>query len=125
MSCESVQRELVAFHFGEVSEAARREVEGHLQTCPACLRDYLALKRGVETAEGEPAPSPSFRARLRGAVAAELGLAPQAWRWWERPFAFGFASVAVLLAMLAMHGVATAPAGPPRDRSIAAQEEPR
>lgn len=126
MSCEAVQRELVGFQFGEVAGAARAELEGHLVACPACLRSYLALKRGVELAEAEPAPSAGFRARLRGAVAAELGLVPSpAWRWWERPVAFGFAGVAVVVAVLAMHAVARAPAGPPRDRAVAQVEDAR
>jgi len=113
MSCQTVQQDLLGFHFGELGEAPRRELEGHLEGCGECLRSYLALKRSVETAADQPAPSPALRSKLRAAVAQELGLGAPTWRWWERPFAFGFAGVAVLVAMLTMHAVATSPAEPP------------
>jgi anti-sigma factor RsiW len=103
MSCESVQRQLLGFHFGEVEEAARQEVEAHLPECRACLASYLALKRGVETAEAVPRPSAASRQALRAAVAQELGLAAPTWRWWERPLAFGFAGAALVLAVMTVH----------------------
>jgi anti-sigma factor RsiW len=110
MSCARIQPELVAYHFGTVSDETRLELEQHLPTCPGCLADYLALKREIETAPSEPRPSPAARARLRLAVARELGQpAPRNWSWWERPLAFGFATAAVLVAMVALRALATAP----------------
>jgi anti-sigma factor RsiW len=116
--CESVGQELVAFHFGEVTDEARAEVEAHLVVCPECLRRFLSLKRGLETDEGQPAPSPSFRARLRGAVAHELGLGPPRWRWWERPLALGVAGAVVVLATLLVQAAVSNSLQPPRDTSV-------
>jgi len=113
MKCSEVAPELTAYHFGVVSDAARRDVEGHLLECPACLRAFLDLKRAVETGEGGPLPSASARHRLRRAVAAELGVGAPALAWWERPLAFAFAGSAVLGAMMMMHVVTSGPGAPP------------
>ncbi len=110
MRCETMRGELVGFHFGALDDAARRGVEAHLLGCGACLGEYLALKRDVETAaEAEERPSASARATLRAAVAREVGTAPRPWRWWERPLAFGLATAAVLLAIVTVQAVRTAP----------------
>ena len=53
MSCQSIRPELVAFHFGTVSDETRRAIEQHLPGCRACLEELLALKRQIETAELE------------------------------------------------------------------------
>jgi anti-sigma factor RsiW len=113
MSCEETLPELLAFHFGEAREPSRSRVEAHLEVCPKCLRSYLSLKRAVELAELEPEPSAAFHARLRSAVAQELGLGAPRWQWWERPVAIGFAAAALAAAMLTMHVAATAPGAPP------------
>lgn len=114
MSCDHVRPELTGFHFGAIDPESRSAVEGHLVTCAECLREYLDLKRSIETAEAEPAPSEMSRARLRRAVAAELAR-PQGkvWSWWERPLAIGFAAASVLLALGAMHAVAQSPGAAP------------
>lgn len=98
MSCEKVAPELVAYHFGTIDPEARHAVEDHLPGCVKCLREFIALKRDMETSEEEPPPSQEARERLRLAVARELrARAPShSWRWWERPLALGGA-----LAMLA------------------------
>jgi anti-sigma factor RsiW len=118
MSCESVRRELLSFHFGEISEPVRREVEAHLEGCPACLLEYLEVKRGVETAEEQPRPSFGVKTRLREAVARELGLIPRPGPWWERPLALGFACAAVGMAMIMVHWVATGAPQPPHDQTV-------
>jgi anti-sigma factor RsiW len=109
MSCDQIQAELVAYHFGVVSDETRALLEAHLVGCPACLKAFLALKREIETAASGPRPSELARRRLRSAVARELGLSEKRrrWSWWERPLAFGFAAAAVLLAMLAVGVVAS------------------
>ena len=72
MDCELSQRELVPFHFGTVEPASRAALEGHLLGCPGCMKDYLTLKRDIETGATAPAPRPEARDRLRRAVAQEL-----------------------------------------------------
>ncbi|MCC6522037.1 MAG: zf-HC2 domain-containing protein [Polyangiaceae bacterium] len=120
MTCERVEPELGAFHFGVVDEAVRSEVEAHLLGCQHCLRELLALKRAVETAELAPQPSPLVHARLRRAMAEELhGPARRVWSWWERPLAFALAAATVVLALGATGAVAVGPGRVPhalRDR---------
>jgi anti-sigma factor RsiW len=115
MTCENVGPELLAFHLGAIDPASREAVEGHLVTCPECLRSYLALKRGLEENDEAPAPSPAARERLRRAVLAELA-APRSmrWRWWERPLAFGLAATAALIALSAVRTVSSGPGAAPR-----------
>jgi len=102
MSCDTVRPELVAYHFGTIELGARQAVEDHLTGCVGCLREFMALKRNMETAEEEPLPSRGVRERLRSAVAREVrGHAPsRAWRWWERPLAFGGALAVLMGAIL-------------------------
>jgi anti-sigma factor RsiW len=107
MSCDKVKPELVAYHFGTIGPEAREAVEEHLPDCGSCLREFIALKRNMETSEEEPRPSQAARERLRLAVARELrARAPapapaRSWRWWERPLAFGGA-LAVLTGAIFM-----------------------
>jgi len=119
MSCHEFQQELVGYHFGIVeSDETRRRLEDHLVSCPACMRAFVSLKRDIETAESGPRPSAALRQRLRLAVAEELGVVeprPRRWSWWERPLAFGFAGVAVFLAMLAVGVIATDPGSMPHN----------
>jgi anti-sigma factor RsiW len=115
MSCERILPELVTYHFGVIEDGPRREVEEHLVGCPDCLRSFLALKRDIETAESAPDPSPAVLDRLRASAAHELGLpTSRGWSWWERPLAFGFASVVVLVAMGAVAALARSPGSAPR-----------
>ncbi|MFZ5788512.1 MAG: anti-sigma factor family protein [Acidobacteriota bacterium] len=114
MSCDAIQLELCAYHFGTISEETRLELEAHLPTCANCTRAFVALKREIETAEHAERPSPAARARLRRAVAEELGLTPRrGWSWWERPLAFAFAAAAVLVAMVMVGLLATGPGAVP------------
>jgi anti-sigma factor RsiW len=103
MSCDKVEPELVAYHFGTIDPEARQVVEEHLPGCARCLRSFIALKRDMETSEGEPPPSQEARSRLRLAVARELNArapAPsRSWRWWERPLALGGALAVLAGAM--------------------------
>ncbi len=105
MSCGQTRAELVGFHFGEVAADVRARVEAHLSSCPACLAEFWALKRSLETQADEPLPSvESFRA-LRGAVAEELGVAASPWRWWQRPVVLGFATACVALAVVTVQAL--------------------
>jgi hypothetical protein len=111
MTCNQVEPELIAFHFGLVADGVREHVEGHLLSCPACLGKFLDRKRTIETCDDGPPPSAALRARVRQAVAVELGIGRRAyvWSWWERPLAFAFAGVAVWLALFAVHTLASGP----------------
>jgi anti-sigma factor RsiW len=116
MNCTEVQPELFAYQFGEIAPEPRASVEAHLTTCPSCLRDFLALKREVETAASEPPPSAAVRHRLRHSVAVELGLRPSPRRrlWWERPLALTFAAATLTAALLLVHVVSSSPGALPR-----------
>lgn len=99
MTCDELQGDLVAYHFGEAPEAGREAVEAHLVTCPSCVGRFVALKREIELGEAGPRPSASSRARLRAAALAEVAKPLRPWAWWERPLAFGVASAAVVVAI--------------------------
>ena len=96
MTCNELQGQLAAFHFGELPLDARNGIEAHLCGCLTCVRALLEFKRVVELAEGGPRPSETARQSLREAVATELGLR---WHWWERPVALFVAASSVVLAV--------------------------
>ncbi|MBI5545800.1 MAG: zf-HC2 domain-containing protein [Deltaproteobacteria bacterium] len=104
MDCKLIEPELVAYHFGSVSDQTRSAIEEHLLGCPGCLKSMLALKREIETAEEGPQPSATARVKLRSAVARELGVPDphRQWSWWERPVAFALAGAALLVASFAL-----------------------
>jgi anti-sigma factor RsiW len=110
MTCNQVEPELVAYHFGLVDGDARTAIEEHLASCGACLRAFLEIKRAVETSEDAPAPSQTSRAKLRRAVQNEV--APPRRRW-ELPVAFAAAAALVFVARATTHGLTSAPATPP------------
>jgi anti-sigma factor RsiW len=125
MSCKRIRPELVAFHFGTVSDPMRSEVETHLADCTPCLQEFFAIKAEIETAASVERPSTSARDRLRQAVLREVvGEVPvRPWAWWERPLAFGFASAAVVAAVFAVQVLATGEGALPhgvRDGSVEA-----
>lgn len=112
MSCETTRRELIGFHFGELDDGTRSEVERHLVGCRECLGEFLALKRDVELGGAvEERPAPAVKGKLRSAIAIELGLGPTARVWWERPLAFGLAAAAVVVAMVSVQSIATSEPG--------------
>lgn len=113
MDCALMQPDLVAYHFGEIEDAARSRLEAHLASCPRCLLDFFALKRSLERAD--LTPSPAAEARLRSAVAQHVQR-PQprtTWSWWERPLAVGLATAAVALATFATVSLAASPGAAP------------
>ena len=114
MSCERVQPELVAYHFGAVTEPQRAEIEAHLPECSECLKAFLSLKRAIETGEGAPMPSIESHDRLRREMKLELArIHERRWSWWERPLAFACAASVVLASTAAMHTLTSGPGGPP------------
>ena len=122
MTCDEIRPELIPYHFGEVSAETRRRLEEHLPGCPGCVTELLSFKRAIETADEGPAPSELARARLRAAVAREVGAAPR--RRWERPLAFAFAASAVLAAMAAMRTMTDGPGAPPLGAAISSPAAP-
>lgn len=124
MSCDAVAPDLVAYHFGTLAPEARQAVEDHLPECGKCLREFIALKRDLDTSEEGPLPSPQARERLRLAVARELR--PQAvtrtWGRWERPLALGGALAALAAAMLVTYQASVREEVPPRTLSRVEQD---
>ncbi len=110
MICEEV--DVVAYHFGIVSDDERMTIEEHLFGCRACLRKYLDVKRSIETAEEGPRPSDAARTKLRRAVAIELSARPRG-SWWERPVAIAAAACLVLASAGATHALTSGPGSPP------------
>ena len=111
MDCAVMQPELIAYHFGELEDPARARLEAHLLSCPGCLRDFLALKRALETSE--LTPSAAAKARLREAVVRSIAQPRIGWSWWERPVAVGFAVAAVTVATFATVSLAASPGAAP------------
>jgi len=76
--CEQAER-LSAYHDGELSGAARTEVEQHLRRCPACAAELNRLGRLSQlfSAAAEPRVPPEVLERLHAAVdvlpLAEIG----------------------------------------------------
>jgi hypothetical protein len=108
MSCESIRPQLVEFHFGVARD--RAAIEEHLVGCTACLRELFDTKRAIETGEDGPRPSDAARARLRAAV-AEI-VQPRRRRW-ERPVAFAFATVALVVSLMTVRSLTGGPGAPP------------
>jgi anti-sigma factor RsiW len=114
MSCTTFQSGgLVGYHFGEVTAQERSEIELHLIECRDCLREFLAIKRQIETAEAGARPSSAARARIRAAVAGEIRPRKQSVSWWAWPMAACVAGVALVLAMAGTHAIQTSGGGPP------------
>lgn len=115
MICEEARAELTAYHFGVLAGDARRAVEAHLVACNDCVKELVALKRAIEVGEPGPTPSPAARAKLRAAVARELGVAAQKkeWSWWERPLVFALAGSTVLASVIAMRVLTSGPGEAP------------
>lgn len=115
MKCEEVQLELVSYQFGTVSEQSRADIDSHLLSCGSCLRNFLELKREIETGRSGPRPSAAARSRLRAAVATQVNplRGAKAWSWWERPLAFGLAAAAVVAATVTTNVVTSRPGTPP------------
>jgi anti-sigma factor RsiW len=111
MTCESVERELVGYHFNVLPEDARARVEEHLVACPSCVRALVAIKRSIETSADVPSPAEHVRGRLRAAVSRELGVS--GWTWWERPFAIALAACVVLASGAATRALMSVPGAPP------------
>ena len=106
-----IESELTGYHFGVLDDDTRRQVEAHLLECPECVKAFVEIKRAIETSEAAPAPSDAARAKLRRAVAREMGIAERT--WWERPVAIALAASVVLVASATMHALTSTDGRPP------------
>ena len=116
MPCSDIQNELVAFHFGDVTDDRRSEIERHIEECGDCLKAFLRVKRAIETGQDNPGPSELATARLRRAMVAELRAQQtrRTWSWWERPLALSFAGCALVGAIFTTRALTAGPGAPPR-----------
>ena len=73
MSCERIEKQLIAYMDGRASSTERREVEAHLADCGACRTraEEFHLLWGVLDEVPQVETSPAFDARLRARIAAE------------------------------------------------------
>jgi anti-sigma factor RsiW len=97
VNCHENQALLIDHYFGELAPAIRPEIEAHLQGCPECWREFLAIKRSVELAGADPAPPlPPERLRrsLQARLREEYGRSLSDWLTFRIP------AYAVLLAMV-------------------------
>src|SRR5689334_4929954 len=104
MTCEQIRDNLIDLVYGELDDAGRISVEGHLESCPACraelaqlraARAGLAAHRGGEpaampdrlTPAAEPGADVARRSGQRrwgaiaAAIAALLVIALSLWLW--------------------------------------------
>ncbi|MDX2015016.1 MAG: hypothetical protein SFW67_32780, partial [Myxococcaceae bacterium] len=66
MTCDEARAGLIGFHLAVLDDPTRGDLERHLTTCPACVVEFLSLKRDVE--RPAPPPASSLRASVRLAV---------------------------------------------------------
>ena len=118
MKCAEISRELVAYQFNALDDETRRAVETHLVECTDCVREFVTLKRAVESSEDVPKVSNAARSKLRRAVAKELGIGATQWSWWERPLALAVAASIVLVAGGVTRALATSQGSPPHALSV-------
>lgn len=71
MDCRETQALLTAFHDGELPDADRNRVEGHLSRCPECARMLADMARADESA-GVPDPGPGYWDRFNARVADRI-----------------------------------------------------
>lgn len=113
MTCDAFLPDLVPYHFGALEGDARAALEEHLARCSACVRAFVDTKRAIEAGAEGPRPRADARARLRRAVAIEVGAITAPRRWWERPLAFAVAATILLFASAASHALTDQPGAPP------------
>lgn len=71
MDCREAGTQLIAFHDGELPEAERAAVEGHLRGCAGCRALLSDLSR-ADGAAGVPDPGPEYWERFNGRLAERI-----------------------------------------------------
>jgi anti-sigma factor RsiW len=118
MNCAEIERHLVEYHFDGLGQETRLRLEEHLFECPTCVHAFIVLKRSIEVVDDAPPVPSAARARLRRAVARELGIGSPAGSWWERPLALAVAASVVLAATATTRALATSAGAPPRALAV-------
>jgi anti-sigma factor RsiW len=104
MNCKEVKPELVAYLDGELQDAARSQVEAHLESCAACRAERDSLAATLKSVASLPATRPSsnlaeqFWTRFKEARKKGFGAGFLALFKWPRPVWVGAAATACLLA---------------------------
>ncbi|MCX6023113.1 MAG: zf-HC2 domain-containing protein, partial [Chloroflexi bacterium] len=103
MKCEPAL--ISAYLDGALSPSRRRQIESHMRICPVCRamhRDYLTLRRGMDSLPWQQAPD-----RLQGGIRAQI--AAHQMRGTRRPRRWVPLSSAAAVAVVAL-SAASAPA---------------
>ncbi len=105
MNCEACETLLIDHLHGELPDAERHGVAGHLTECSECALAFCRLAADVQgiAAAYEVRPRPSVRDQLRERVSAEFrpSLLRRAWAFATRPVpAYGVACAAAIPLLL-------------------------
>lgn len=98
MHCQAVEKSSIAYLDGRISPGQRREIETHLNECPACREGVRQLRELWGILDELPVlhPSPGFDAAVRARIAQE----PHrwgAWGWLAAPSPLLAVGIAALL----------------------------
>jgi hypothetical protein len=118
MNCEYAQNQLTLYGYDELADDLRFELEQHLERCPNCTQEWVAVKAFHEQMTVLPAlePSPNLLAasRLRLTEALESAEQHKGWRrlvfdpaLWLRQHQFSAALAAAVLLVGFTGGVLT------------------
>jgi anti-sigma factor RsiW len=135
MSCEIVQNALKAYASGELPCNARRNVEQHIQACPACrtvLAEIDDLAAVLSCSENPPVPS-GFSSRVMTLARSNNSCSDvEIWgpllRWHMMSFPVRLAAAAMLVIGLSLGGLmgwSTLPDIGDTQNAAGAVEEPR
>jgi anti-sigma factor RsiW len=99
MSCERMEKRILAYVHGRLKETEHAEVENHLATCAACRVRASEFRSVSELLDELPAvePTPAFDARVRARIAAEPARQSR-WAWLRPSPRIALAACALLLA---------------------------
>ena len=91
MECEDIRKHLESFLDGEVEEADRTAIQGHLAKCPECARAFRQSKRlaGVLQSWKVAEPPEDLYDRLKSGLESRES-------WWRRALTPAFAAKAAL-----------------------------
>jgi anti-sigma factor (TIGR02949 family) len=91
MECDDIRKRLEAFLDGEVGEAEKTEIQGHLAECPECARAFRQSKKltGVLQSWKAEVPPPDLYERLKAGLESRES-------WWRQYLTPAFAGKAAL-----------------------------
>src|SRR4030042_4754024 len=123
MECEDIRKQLEAFLDGEVKEAERTAIQGHLATCSECARAFRQSKRLASVLQSWKAAEPptDLYDRLKSGLESRES-------WWRKALTPAFAlkaalrfaeAAAVVFITLAVSRYFQKPAAAPQDDTLA------